>query len=104
MEKILRLEDQFFKMVGVFDGTSVDDQRTKNVLVTVLQPLMKISLFGPSGTEVRGHEFHHSIFNTSEKTVLDLRKERDGEVVSNWTGDIRKENLCQLPPCSFISE
>ena len=39
---------------------------------------------------VRKFEVMSSIFNTSEKTVLELRKERDGEVVSNWTGGYQK--------------
>ena len=87
--KNLEIEDQFFKMVGVFDGTSVMTNGLKR-FGYCFATTNEDSLFGPSGTEVRGHEFHHSIFNTSEKTVLDLRKERDGEVVSNWTGGYQK--------------
>ena len=87
--KNLEIEGQVYEMVGIFDGTSVMTNGLKR-FGYCFATTNEDSLFGPSGTEIRGHEFHHSIFNTSEKTVLDLRKERDGEVVSNWTGGYQK--------------
>lgn len=81
----LESQGKIYDMVGVFKGKSVMTSKLKRFGYCIAQAKVA-SLFGPIGTEIRGHEFHHSIFETSEPTVLDLRKERDGEVVSRWTG------------------
>ncbi|NEW61849.1 cobyrinate a,c-diamide synthase [Granulicatella sp. zg-ZJ] len=83
--KYLETDGQIFDMVGVFDGKSVMTPRLKKF--GYCQATTKVdSLFGKAGTQVRGHEFHHSTFETNEPTVLDMEKTRDGEVVSRWDG------------------
>ena len=50
------------------------------------------TLIGNTGDTVVGHEFHHSIFESAEPTVLEMKKKRDGEVVKRWTGGYQKKN------------
>lgn len=85
----LKIDDDMFDMVGVFDGVSVMTQRLKRFgycQATVDED----SMFGKQGVEVRGHEFHHSVFETAEETKLHLEKYRDGVCVSSWTGGYQK--------------
>lgn len=86
----LETQGNIYEMVGIFQGKSVMTSRLKRFGYCIAQT-KENSLFGPTGTEVRGHEFHHSIFETNEPNVLDLRKERDGEVVSEWSGGYQKD-------------
>ncbi|MEW4353864.1 cobyrinate a,c-diamide synthase [Streptococcus pneumoniae] len=87
--RALEIEGETYEMVGIFDGTSVMTPRLKRF--GYCEATTKVdSLFGPSGTKVRGHEFHHSVFETKEETVLDLEKSRDGEVVAQWQGGYQK--------------
>lgn len=41
---------------------------------------------------IRGHEFHHSVFESSESPVFAMSKERDGIVVKRWWGGYQKNN------------
>lgn len=85
----LEAQGKIYDMVGIFKGKSVMTSRLKRFGYCIAQTRVP-SLFGPAGTEIRGHEFHHSIFETSESSVLNLQKERDGEIVSRWTGGYQK--------------
>lgn len=85
----LELEGQSYPMVGIFEGKSVMTPRLKSFGYCQAETETD-SLFGPKGTELRGHEFHHSVFETEEETVLALKKVRDGQVVSSWTGGYQK--------------
>lgn len=87
--KSLKTDGKIFEMVGIFEGQSVMTKRLKSFGYCQAQT-QTTSLFGPTGTLVRGHEFHHSVFETQEPTVLKLEKVRDGEVVSQWTGGYQK--------------
>lgn len=85
----LKKDNDQYEMVGVFEGDSVMTSRLKRFGYCEAETQVD-SLFGPKGTKIRGHEFHHSVFETEEDTVLHLAKTRDGEVVSEWTGGYQK--------------
>lgn len=87
--KTLQTDDKSYDMVGIFEGVSVMTSRLKRFGYCQAETQVD-SLFGPKGTLVRGHEFHHSVFETAEATVLNLTKTRDGQVVSEWTGGYQK--------------
>ncbi len=90
-EKILRLKISSLKW-SVFDGKQcgwTNGLKTfcycfAVIPMFLLQLSMKILYLVRLVRKIGGHEFHHSALLL--KTVLDPRKERDGEVVSNWTG------------------
>ncbi|HFI0344953.1 TPA: cobyrinate a,c-diamide synthase [Streptococcus suis] len=83
--KELQTGEGSYDMVGIFDGVSLMTDRLKSFGYCQAKTQVR-SLFGPKDTVVRGHEFHHSVFQTNEPTVLQLEKVRDGQVVSSWTG------------------
>ena len=85
----LELEDKSYQMAGIFQGKSVMTPRLKSFGYCQAET-EKDSLFGPKGTKIRGHEFHHSVFETDEETVFKLEKTRDGQLVSSWTGGYQK--------------
>lgn len=85
----LETDEGVFEMAGVFKGRSRMTDRLKHFgycQATSQEP----SIFGPSGTSIRGHEFHHSVFETNERPIFIMEKIRDGEVVSSWEGGYQK--------------
>ncbi|MGT2785051.1 cobyrinate a,c-diamide synthase [Streptococcus merionis] len=87
----LEVDQVSYDMVGIFKGKSIMTPRLKRF--GYCQATTQVdSLFGPKGTQVRGHEFHHSTFETQEEPVLALEKTRDGAVVASWTGGYQKKN------------
>lgn len=87
--KDLEKDGQKFEMVGIFDGSSRMTQRLQRFGYCQAKTL-ESSLFGPVGTLLKGHEFHHSTFETNEPTVLNLEKYRDGQQVAAWSGGYQK--------------
>lgn len=84
-------DEQLYPMVGIFDGISEMTAGLRKFGYCYGE-IKEDTLIGKKGTTVVGHEFHHSIFNTKETTVLKMTKKRDGEVVKNWTGGYQKKN------------
>ncbi|MGT2933996.1 cobyrinate a,c-diamide synthase [Streptococcus catagoni] len=81
--KDLQIEEDCYDMVGIFEGESIMTSRLKRF--GYCQAKTKTDgLFGPKGTEIRGHEFHHSVFQTKEEPVLSMKKVRDQELVATW--------------------
>lgn len=87
--KHLKIDDEQFDMVGVFDGVSVMTSRLKRFGYCQATTQIK-TLFGEQGTCIRGHEFHHSTFETEEVPILQLEKYRDGQCVASWNGGYQK--------------
>lgn len=88
--RALRIDGHDYEMVGIFDGLSIMTKKLKRF--GYCQAEMQLdSLFGPKGTLVRGHEFHHSEFETEEMPVMNLEKSRDGQVVAQWQGGYQKK-------------
>lgn len=88
--RALRIDGRDYDMVGIFDGLSVMTKRLKRFGYCQAE-MKEDSLFGPKGTLVRGHEFHHSEFETEEVPVMNLEKKRDGQVVAQWQGGYQKK-------------
>lgn len=87
--RALETSEGTYDMVGIFDGVSRMTSRLKRFGYCQAETQVD-SLFGPKGSLVRGHEFHHSIFETDEEPVLAMEKARDGQVVAQWTGGYQK--------------
>lgn len=75
-----------FPMVGVLAGASEMTPRLKKFgycYATAQQDTLLVA----QGQRIAGHEFHHSIFKaTAAQPLLKLTKERDGQIVDQWTG------------------
>ncbi|MBC2191537.1 cobyrinate a,c-diamide synthase [Listeria sp. FSL L7-0229] len=87
----LEMNDAQYEMVGVFSGISEMTTRLRKFGYCTAKPL-EDTLIGKKGTAIRGHEFHHSVFETTETPCLQLSKKRDGEIVKEWQGGYQKGN------------
>ncbi|MBC1543663.1 cobyrinate a,c-diamide synthase [Listeria cossartiae] len=87
----LEMNDAQYEMVGVFSGISKMTTRLRKFGYCTAEPL-EDTLIGKKGTAIRGHEFHHSVFETTETPCLQLSKKRDGEIVKAWQGGYQKGN------------
>ncbi|ENI8450373.1 cobyrinate a,c-diamide synthase [Listeria monocytogenes] len=87
----LEMEAESYEMVGVFDGISKMTTRLRKFGYCTAEPL-EDTLLGKKGTAIRGHEFHHSVVETTEPTRMKLTKKRDGEIVKEWYGGYQKGN------------
>lgn len=88
----LEVAGQLYEMVGIFSGVSKMTERLRKFGYCIATPVDATTLLGDTGTTIRGHEFHHSIFETTEKTCLELTKMRDGVVIKKWNGGYQKGN------------
>lgn len=84
-------DEKHYPMVGIFDGASKMTSGLRKFGYCYGKATQE-TLIGNTGDTVVGHEFHHSIFESSEPTVLEMKKKRDGEVVKRWTGGYQKKN------------
>ena len=41
---------------------------------------------------IKGHEFHHSIFESNEECAYHMRKVKDNKVIDEWEGGYSKKN------------
>ncbi|MCD2247137.1 cobyrinate a,c-diamide synthase [Listeria marthii] len=87
----LEMDDTQYEMVGIFSGISKMTTRLRKFGYCTATPSTD-TLIGKKGSAIRGHEFHHSIFETTETPCLELSKKRDGEIVKEWLGGYQKGN------------
>ncbi|HBH0071546.1 TPA: cobyrinate a,c-diamide synthase [Clostridioides difficile] len=90
-EKLLNQEEQEFNMVGIFSGISKMTSSLKRFGYCI-GVAKENTLLSKKGESIKGHEFHHSIFESDEKCVYSMRKERDGNIVEEWDGGYSKGN------------
>lgn len=89
--KSLVSEAKHYEMVGVFDGVSRMTKGLKRFgYCTAL--LQRDSVLGRAGTKIRGHEFHHSVFETEEETIFQIEKQKYDGSVDSWSGGYQKRN------------
>lgn len=90
-QNLLDKENISYDMVGIFKGNSKMTTSLKRFGYcygtakgdTVLSKTNEI---------IKGHEFHHSVFETEEECAYVMRKERDGKIVDEWEGGYSKNN------------
>ncbi len=90
-ESLKTLEDKQFEMVGIFKGQSVMTKGLKRFGYCEGEAIVE-TILGDLGTKLKGHEFHHSEFQTDEKETYSMTKKRDGQVVAKWSGGYSKGN------------
>ncbi|GCF95197.1 cobyrinate a,c-diamide synthase [Enterococcus florum] len=85
----LKTPDQTYPMVGIFEGISEMTGRLRR-FGYCCGKMRQDTLLGNKKTQIVGHEFHHSIFTSKEKPVMEMFKKRDGEIVDRWSGGYQK--------------
>lgn len=84
-------EEKSYEMVGVFEGQSVMTKGLKRFGYCTGK-LERDCVIGRAGDEIRGHEFHHSVFETEEETVYEMSKSKYDGNVDCWRGGYLKGN------------
>lgn len=89
-ESLVRTDSQTWSMCGVIPAQAVMTKRRRSLGYTLVS-LDRSCLFGPAGTETRGHEFHYSSLKLLQEpeTAFTINRERgqmtktDGYLVNN---------------------
>ena len=90
-ESLKTLTGDTFEMTGIFQGQSVMTKGLKRFGYCEGEAQID-TLLSPKGTTLKGHEFHHSEFETNEKAAYLMVKKRDGQTLSRWSGGYAKGN------------
>lgn len=85
------LEGQIFNMIGWLNGTSEMTKRLQRFGYARLT-LNSNTMIGNSGDSIKIHEFHRAKSEVDNKTVYDLEKIRNSQVISKWSCGFEKGN------------
>lgn len=90
-EKLLDLDGNEYEMVGVFEGISKMTKSLKRF--GYCDGIAKVdTVFSNKGDIIKGHEFHHSEFNSNEECSYKMVKKRGNKIVDEWYGGYSKGN------------
>ncbi len=90
-EKLIDQENKECNMVGIFKGYSEMTSSLKRF--GYCYGISKVeTILSKKGEMIKGHEFHHSVFQTKEECAYTMRKERDKKIVDEWEGGYSKNN------------
>lgn len=89
-----KLEDQnnnTYNMVGIFKGCSKMTSSLKR-FGYCLGEAKEDTVLARKGQIIKGHEFHHSIFDSEEECAYYMRKLKNNKVIDQWEGGYSKGN------------
>ena len=89
-----KLEDQnkdIYNMVGIFKGCSKMTSSLKR-FGYCFGEAKKDNILAKKGEIIKGHEFHHSVFESEEECAYHMRKLKDDKVIDEWEGGYSKDN------------
>ena len=89
--KSIFVDDHNYSMVGIFDGYSKMSDRLQRFGYSIGiskydTPITKV------GDTLKGHEFHHSTFESDMQNSFDMQKELYDKSVKYWSGGYLKNN------------
>lgn len=90
-EKLINQENEKYDMVGIFKGKSKMTSSLRRFGYS-FGTAKEDTILSKKGEVIKGHEFHHSIFETDEDCAYIMRKERDKRIVDEWEGGYSKDN------------
>ena len=90
-EKLENQNKELFNMVGIFKGTSKMTSSLKR-FGYCNGKAKEDTILAKKGQVIKGHEFHHSIFDSEEPCAYEMTKERNGVVVDRWDGGYSSGN------------
>lgn len=88
------LEDKnndIYHMVGIFKGCSKMTSSLKR-FGYCLGKAKKDTILAKEGEIIKGHEFHHSFFDSKEECAYDMKKIKKDKVIDEWEGGYSKGN------------
>ena len=89
-----KLEDQnkdIYNMVGIFKGCSKMTSSLKRFGYCFGEAKTD-TILAKKGEIIKGHEFHHSVFESEEECAYCMKKLKDDKVVDEWDGGYSKGN------------
>ncbi|CEN79397.1 cobyrinate a,c-diamide synthase [Paraclostridium sordellii] len=90
-EKLLDLDGNEYEMVGIFEGISNMTKSLKRF--GYCDGIAKVdTVLSNKGDIIKGHEFHHSEFNSNEECSYKMVKKRGNKIVDEWYGGYSKGN------------
>lgn len=90
-ERLKTLGGQYYDMVGILAGQSVMSKGLKRFGYCEARALTN-TLLAAEGEILKGHEFHHSEFETTLPCAFDLYKSRDSKLIKTWQGGYQVGN------------
>ena len=90
-EKLVDQNENEYDMVGILKGTS---KMTKSLrrFGYCYGIAKEDTILSNVGEVIKGHEFHHSVFESEEECAYIMKKERDKKIVDEWEGGYSKGN------------
>lgn len=88
-ERLEDLEGKSYDMVGIFKGKSQMTSSLKRFGYCYGEAL-EDTILSEKGTVLRGHEFHHSEFETQEQAVYLMKKNQTDDESKTWKGGYSK--------------
>lgn len=89
-----KLEDQnkdIYNMVGIFKGCSKMTSSLKRFGYCFGEAKTD-TILAKKGEIIKGHEFHHSVFESEEECAYYMRKLKNDKVIDEWKGGYSKGN------------
>lgn len=90
-ECLKTLEGKCYDMVGILKGRSVMSKGLKRFGYCEAKALTD-TLLAAEGVTLRGHEFHHSEFESELPCAFEFYKSRDGKLIKKWQGGYQVAN------------
>lgn len=90
-EKLKDSDGKIYDMVGIFKGTSEMTSSLRRF--GYCDGIAKVdTILSYEGETIKGHEFHHSVFNSDEECAYKMIKKRGNKVIDEWDGGYSKGN------------
>lgn len=89
--KNIKIDEEKYEMCGIFQGQSKMSSRLQRFGYCIAKSKYD-TIITKKGEEIRGHEFHHSQFETSEDTAFDLQKQMYDKSYKIWSGGYISNN------------
>ena len=90
-EKLEAQDKNIYDMVGIFKGCSKMTSSLKR-FGYCLGEAKEDTILAKKGEIIKGHEFHHSIFESDEECAYYMRKIKDDKIIDEWDGGYSKGN------------
>lgn len=90
-DSLIDTEKNEFSMCGVLQGRSIMSPALKRFGYCTGEFLAD-TILGRKADIIRGHEFHHSVFETDLTPVYQMRKEKSDKTTDVWSGGYKVNN------------
>lgn len=90
-EKLIDKSLKEYNMVGIFNGVSKMTHSLKR-FGYCYGVAKEDTILSKKDEIIKGHEFHHSVFETEEECAYTMKKERNKTVIDQWDGGYSKGN------------